>query len=442
MSVTTATRTARSTVFVSTFTDGILDPGREMLGPVRDGGTIVANTAPGCWGPMITPRLRGGHEVTQPVAVDGAEPGDAVAIRIEDLMVTSIATASGHDRHVDGHFLGDPYVAARCPGCGALYPATDVEGIGGDAVRCSACGSAVTPFAIEHGYTAVFDERRAVGVTVDRAAAERIAREAGRYAAIPEGSVQHSVLTLAPHDLVGIAVRLRPFLGQLGTMPGVRMPDSHNAGDFGTALVGAPHEYALDAEQLELRTDGHMDIDAVRPGAVVVAPVRVPGAGIYMGDMHALQGDGEIAGHTMDVAGIATLGVEVLKGRTLEGPVLFPRVEDLPPLARPLTRDERRRAEALARRWGLEGIEASAPISVVGTGPDLNAATEFGLQRAAKLLEMSVAEVRNRATITGAIEIGRHPGVVQVTFLAPVEALDRAGFGTIVEEQYAAGLDA
>src|SRR5690606_25257150 len=193
-------------------------------------------------------------------------------------------------------------------------------------------------------------------------AAQRIAREAARYAALPEGSVQHSILTFAPHDLVGIPVRLRPFLGQLGTMPAVRMPDSHNAGDFGSALVGAAHEYALLPDQLELRTDGHMDIDAVRPGTIVLAPVKVPGAGIYLGDVHALQGDGEIAGHTMDVAGIATLSVEVVKNRTLEGPVLFPRAEDLPPAARPLGDRERRRAEALARRWGLKGIEESAPI--------------------------------------------------------------------------------
>ncbi len=436
MPVTTATRTARRTVFVNRFTDGLLDPAAELLGPVQDGGVIVANTAPGCWGPMITPRLRGGHEVTQPVAVEGAEPGDAVAIRIEDLTVTSVATSSGHDRWVEDHYVGDPYVTARCPGCGETYPETELDGTGPDAVRCLACGTPVTPFVIQNGYTVVFDERRTVGVTVDRKAAERIAREAARYAALPEASVQHPVLTLAPHDLIGIPVRLRPFLGQLGTLPAVRMPDSHNAGDFGAALIGAEHEYALLPEQLELRTDGHMDIDAVRPGTIVLAPVKVPGAGVYLGDMHALQGDGEIAGHTMDVAGLATLRVEVLKGRTLDGPVLFPRIEDLPPLARPLSERERRRAEALARRWGLKGIEESAPISVVGTGPDLNAATETGLIRAGRLLGMTVPEVRNRATITGAIEIGRNPGVVQVTFLAPLEALDRAGLVRIVEEQY------
>lgn len=436
MSVMTVARAANRTVFVSSFTDGLLDPAAELLGPVQDGGTIVANTAPGCWGPMMTPRLRGGHEVTRPVFVEGAEPGDAVALRLEDLLVTSIASASGHDRWVDGHYLGDPYVAGCCPGCGELYPETALDGVGAGAVRCLSCGEVVTPFQMVHGYTAVFDEARVVGVTVDRRTAERIAHSAERYAALPENSVQHPVLALAPHDLVGIPLRLRPFLGQLGTLPAVRLPDSHNAGDFAAGLVGAPHEFALRPEQLEGRTDGHMDIDAVRPGAVVVAPVKVPGAGVYMGDMHALQGDGEIAGHTLDVAGVATLRVEVLKGRMLEGPVIFPRLDDLPPLARPLDEVERRRAEALARRWGLDGIEETAPISVVGTGPDLNAATENGLRRAGRLLEMSVPEVRNRATITGAIEIGRNPGVVQVTFLAPLRKLEEAGLLRIAEEQY------
>ena len=59
-------------------------------------------------------------------------------------------------------------------------------------------------------------------------------------------------------------------------------------------------------------------------------------------------------------------------------------------------------------------MEESAPISIVGTGPNLNSATEVGLRRAADLLSMTVPEVMNRATITGGIEIGRHPGVVQI----------------------------
>jgi acetamidase/formamidase len=424
------------TVFVNEFTDGLLDPALPMLGPVRDGGHIVANTAPGCWGPMITPAIRGGHEVTKPVAVAGAEVGDALAIRIKEIAVTSLATASGNDQMMAGRFLGDPYVAGRCPGCGTMNPETRVEGIGQTAIRCANCGADCSPFTISNGYTIAFDQERSIGLTLNRNAAEQIARDAKTYAALPEKSIQNPILTFAPHDLVGLVARLRPFMGQFGTTPAIRMPDSHNAGDFGQFLIGAPHQYAITAEQLEDRTDGHMDIDIVRAGVVVVCPVKVKGGGIYMGDMHALQGDGEIAGHTADVSGIVTLQVHVLKSLAIDGPILLPVTEDLPYLARPLSDAEKIRAKALAKNWGVPELENSAPISFVGTGPDLNAATENGLARAARVLDMSIAEVKNRATITGGIEIGRHPGVVQVTFRAPMERLERLGLKSFVQEQY------
>jgi acetamidase/formamidase len=157
-----------------------------------------------------------------------------------------------------------------------------------------------------------------------------------------------------------------------------------------------------------------------------------------MGDMHALQGDGEIAGHTCDVAGTVTLEVEVVKGLGIDGPVLFPVAQDLPFLAQPLSATERARAAELARAHGVDELEDDVAISVVGSGPDLNTATDNGLARAAELLEMSVPEVRNRATIAGAIEIGRHPGVVQVTFRAPAERLEARGLLGYAREQYPA----
>jgi len=433
----TATRTTgRETLLVDQFTDGILDPARPMLGPVADGGRIIANTAPGCWGPMITPAIRGGHEVTQPVGVAGANVGDAIAIRIQEITVTSLATASGTDRAVEGRFVGDPYVAGRCPKCGSMNPETTVQGIGASAIRCAQCGADATPFVIDRGYTIAFDSDHSVGVTLAREAAERIACDAKRYAAIPPNSIQNSILTFAPHDLVGVMARLRPFLGQLGTTPAIAMPDSHNAGDFGQFLIGAPHRFAITADDLRHRTDGHMDVNTVRAGAILICPVKVPGGGIYLGDMHALQGDGEIAGHTCDVAGTVTLQVHVLKGLQLDGPILFPLVEDLPYLARPFSAAERRQALAVAASFGLDKIEESAPICFLGTGADLNAATDNGLARAAAVLGMEIAEVRNRATITGAIEIGRHPGVARVTFLAPLENLSRCGLLDLARGQY------
>ncbi|MDX6640877.1 MAG: formamidase [Solirubrobacteraceae bacterium] len=428
--------TAAETVYVDRFCDGIIGPSAEVLGTVRDGGHIVANTAPGCWGPMITPAIKGGHEVTLPVNVEGAEIGDAIAIRIRAIDVTSVATASGNDRTIEGRFNGDPYCAKVCAQCGAEDEATVVDGIGQDSVRCAECGAPAAPFAFTNGYTMAFDDARRLGVTVTGAQAETFAHDARHTAALPARSVQNPILLFAPSDLVGVVARMRPFMGQLGTMPGIDLPDSHNAGDFGAFLVGAPHSRAVTAEQLAARTDGHLDINAVRAGAILVCPVKVPGGGVYLGDMHAMQGDGEIAGHTADVAGTVTLQVSVVKGLDLDGPILFPVAEDLPFLARPLTAGERTAAEALARRYGGGAVEDGLPVSFVGSGPDLNTAIENGLGRAAAVLGMEVPEVMNRATISGAIEIGRAPGVVQVTFRAPVDALAARGLDGPAREQY------
>tara|TARA_B100000575_G_C23117470_1_gene646173 strand:- start:683 stop:1984 length:1302 start_codon:yes stop_codon:yes gene_type:complete len=424
------------TVYVNEFTDGVLDPEKPMLGPVKDGGHIIANTAPGCWGPMITPELRGGHEVTIPVEVEGAEVGDAIAIRIKEISVTSVATSSGNDYWVDGLYMGDPYVAKYDPDNEELNPESYVEGIGEDAVKFKSTGKPASPFKFTNGYTIAFDNNRSLGVTLEKSAAEKIAHDAKHYAAMPQNAIQHSILTFCPHHLVGLVARLRPFMGQLGTCPSIAMPDSHNAGDFGTFLVGAPHPQAITAEDLKHRTDGHMDIDAVRAGSILICPVKVPGGGVYMGDMHAMQGDGEIAGHTTDVSGTVTLQVHVLKGLDIDGPIIFPVEEDLPFLARPISDAEKSIAEKVASEWGMSGVEDSVPISVVGSGPDLNAATENGLERAAQLLDAPVPEIRNRATITGSIEIGRHPGVVQVTFLAPSAKLDELGLLGFANDQY------
>jgi formamidase len=53
---------AQKTINVSTFTNGLVGPSLPMLGPMANGGTIIAETAPGCWGPMITPSFKGGQK--------------------------------------------------------------------------------------------------------------------------------------------------------------------------------------------------------------------------------------------------------------------------------------------------------------------------------------------------------------------------------------------
>jgi len=384
---------------------------------------------------MLTPAIRGGHEVTQPVSVEGAEVGDAIAIRIISIDVTADGTSSGNDKAFPDRFVGDPFIAGKCPNCGTLYPDTVVEGIGPDAVRCKKCGAPIAPFAFTSGYTITFDEHKTVGITLDKAAAEKAAQHAKDFEKLPDNSIQNPVVTLAAHDLPGMIARTRPFVGQLGTTPIVDTPDSHNAGDFGCFLVDAPHEYGIKKEGLKNLTDGHMDIARVRAGAVLIAPVRIPGGGVYVGDMHAMQGDGEIAGHTCDVSGVIVMQVSVIKGLELEGPILLPVLEDLPYLARPISAEEMQTAAELADTWDV-ALEDAAPIAFVGTGENLNAAIDNALRRASKLLDMTVPQVMNRTTITGALEIGRAPGTVTATFRTPVDKLKELGLYDLIAEQY------
>ena len=69
---------------------------------------------------------------------------------------------------------------------------------------------------------------------------------------------------------------------------------------------------------------GNMDTPEVRPGTIVYLPVNVEGALLYLGDGHAAQGEGEIAGTAAEVAMHVTLTVDLIKGRG----ITIPRLED------------------------------------------------------------------------------------------------------------------
>lgn len=425
------------TVFVSKLTDGVLDPNKPMLGPVEDGGYIIANSAPGCWGPMMTPELKGCNEVTNPVYVEGAEVGDAIAIYVKSLEVTSQVSTSGADVPIEGKFIGDPYVVAYCPKCEEAYPESEVIGTGRESIRCKKCGGDIATFELTNGYTIAFNEDRDMGVTLTKEMSEKVAKDAAKYMAIPDESIQNASAVLSPSDINGSVARLRPLLGQLGTMPAIAVPDTHNSGDFGSFLIDAPHDYKITEEELrKYRTDAHMDCSRVREGSIVIAPVKVKGGGVYLGDVHAMQGDGEIGGHTTDVAAVTTLKVKVLKGLNLDGPIVLPLEEDLPHLAKPFTDLEMRKAERLSKSWGMNKLEKTAPIAFIGTAANLNLAIDVALERGATFLDIPLDEMKNRATIAGSVEICRAPGSVLVTILAPVDALEKAGVYETIKDHY------
>jgi acetamidase/formamidase len=299
------------------------------------------------------------------------------------------------------------------------------------------CGAEASPFAFEEGYTIAFDDARRMGITVDERAASDFATRAYEVSALPKQARQHPILLYKPHTIPGTLSRLQSFIGNIGTLPSKDMPDSHNAGDFGSFLVGARHRFGLTQVELDQhRTDCHLDCNAVRAGAVLVCPVKVDGAGVYIGDSHANQGDGELSLHTTDITADVSVKVKVIKNLTLEGPILLPVPEDLPFIARPYTKREVEIGQRLARQYGVTLQRMAGPIQVIGTGPTINEATDNAIGRAARLLQMSQAEIRNRCTITGAVEIARLPGAVQLSILAPLKRLDEIGLGRLVRRQY------
>lgn len=60
---------------------------------------------------------------------------------------------------------------------------------------------------------------------------------------------------------------------------------------------------------------GNLDIPFITEGVDIYIPVEIEGAGLYLGDVHGLQGYGELSGIAMEASSQVILDVEVLKPR-------------------------------------------------------------------------------------------------------------------------------
>ena len=63
-----------------------------------------------------------------------------------------------------------------------------------------------------------------------------------------------------------------------------------------------------------------MDFSEVREGATVYLPVAQPGALLYVGDGHAVQGDGELNGNALETSLDVEITVELIREKSLSGP--------------------------------------------------------------------------------------------------------------------------
>ena len=67
-------------------------------------------------------------------------------------------------------------------------------------------------------------------------------------------------------------------------------------------------------------TGGNMDLTDAKVGSTVYLPVQVPGALLSVGDLHAVMARAESTFVAIEIAGTATLSVDLVKGRTIRGP--------------------------------------------------------------------------------------------------------------------------
>ncbi|MCH8830955.1 MAG: acetamidase/formamidase family protein [Planctomycetes bacterium] len=139
---------------------------------------------------------------------------------------------------------------------------------------------------------------------------------------VAENVVQPSFVRHLPHDAglaewdvdaeAGTATLLRPE-SKLGTLT---LPLAPMLGCFGVAPKGRQAiSTATSAEH-----GGNMDYRGFVAGTTVFFPVFEPGALFFLGDGHALQGDGEIVGSGIEISMNVRVTLDVIKDREIRWP--------------------------------------------------------------------------------------------------------------------------
>jgi amidase len=190
----------------------------------------------------------------------------------------------------------------------------------------------------------------------------RIPRPLGRICSARDGVVRFSDAITLP---------AAPMIGCIGTAPEGDPP-----------LSGLPGRYG-----------GNMDHKAIGPGASVYLPVFVPGGQLYVGDVHACQGDGELSGVAVEIGSEVTATVGVLKGAGLRWPWALTGDRIMVMTTAMEFADARREAvgEMLAALEDQLGLEPAEGLALISAAADLRVGQAFGGMELTLRLEMPSA---------------------------------------------------
>lgn len=219
----------------------------------------------GAFGPGSTPEdvvaadLSKVHPLTGPVFIEGAERGDVLAVTIEDIVpdpygYTVIAPGFGFLRDL----FPDPYIAN--------WDLTATEATSKEIPQVT------IPFAGFTGSIGVLPGKPELEMFLER---EAQLAEVGGIALnpLPTGAL--------PADLCGVNGAERERC--VRTIP--------------------PRE-----------NGGNMDVKQMQIGTTILFPCFVDGCGLYVGDVHFAQGDGEVSGTAIEMGATVTMTTQIQKG--------------------------------------------------------------------------------------------------------------------------------
>ncbi|MGH6924518.1 MAG: acetamidase/formamidase family protein [Propylenella sp.] len=143
-------------------------------------------------------------------------------------------------------------------------------------------------------------------------------------------------------QMPGVKVPYEAFMGSVGVLPGQEEVTRWVARE---AALGAAGGVALPPEPTGalptaicgpegtnkdecLRTipprenGGNMDVQQMQVGTTLLLPCFIDGCGLFVGDVHFAQGDGEVSGTAIEMGGVVTLTTEIRKGQAtvIKGP--------------------------------------------------------------------------------------------------------------------------
>ena len=136
-------------------------------------------------------------------------------------------------------------------------------------------------------------------------------------------------------QMPGVKVPYEAFMGSVGIMPGQPEIDSWLVRE---AALGAAGGIVLlpqptgaqpsavcgpegSAKDQCLRTipprenGGNMDVQQMQVGTTLLLPCFIDGCGLFVGDVHYAQGDGEVSGTAIETGAVVTVTTEIRKGQ-------------------------------------------------------------------------------------------------------------------------------